>query len=280
MNISVIICSINVNYVFKLCESLKNEITENDEVLLIVDGKGYLEDDSIYTLFNKSNWNIIVNEKNKGLSYSRNLGMETVKNKYCIFFDDDTKITPGVISKYKSDFDNGYYMVGGVLRLPEEYPELPIWFPDGMTSLLGVHSFQEKIWGANFGFNIEHATKNNIKFRQELGRKGRGLESGDDTTFIKDYCGTKITPHFDNDIIVYHYINPKRYHLKYLLKRMYWQGVSEVRRNQFKEGMKKEVNRLNYTSTNKRQKHVLLKKLVSLLLLFIFVIGAIKERIF
>ena len=233
VNISIIICTINVEIVPRALNSLVGQIKEGDELILIVDGKEYLSSNAALQIVKNNGWRAIVNEKNMGLSFCRNLGLNKMKNSFCIFFDDDTEITYSVIDKYRTHFNQGKYMVGGLLKLPKEYPPLPKWFPDGMSSLLGIHTFQYKIWGANFGFNADYAKQKNITFIQNLGRKGRGLQSGDDTTFIKQYSSMNIEALFDPDIVVYHYINKDRYKLKYMIRRAYWQGVSEVRRHSF-----------------------------------------------
>lgn len=278
MNISIIICTINVDFAEKALKSLVGKLKENDEVLLIIDGNEYITSQEIFKFMEKNKWRIIINKENKGLSYSRNLGIKEIKNDYCIFLDDDTMITDFVIERYRRHFQNGYDMVGGLLKLPEDYPSLPRWFPDGMSSLLGIHTFQYKIWGANFGFNAKFAKENNIKFKQELGRKGNGLQSGDDTTFIKQYCSNGKKALFDKDIIVYHYINKKRYKFRYMLRRAFWQGISEVRRGSFLIGLKKEIERAKKIDIKNNQHYILPKVISSVIFMFAFLFGAIMQK--
>ena len=274
INVSIIVCTINLNIVSRILNSIVGKVGENDEVILIVDGRKYLiNEKSVKEIIKKNNWKLLINEENKGLSYSRNLGMKEMKNSFCIFFDDDTKITESVIDKYRERFSEGYDMVGGLLKLPEEYRTIPKWFPDGMSSLLGIHTFQYKIWGANFGFNAEFAKKHSIFFQQSLGRKGKRLQSGDDTTFVKQYCEKNENYIFDPEIVVYHYINEKRYRIGYMIRRAYWQGVSEVRRKSFLTGLRKELMRAKQIDFHNKL-FVLSKILISILFIFVFLIGA------
>lgn len=279
MGISIIICTINVDFAERMLQSLVGKIKKDDEVLLIVDGRKYITSNKVLDIIKANNWRVIINEENQGLSYSRNVAMNEMINDYCIFFDDDTVITDGVIERYRKHFNDHYDMVGGLLKLPEHYPKLPKWFPDGMSSLLGIHTFQYKIWGANFGFNVKFAKENNLTFIQKLGRKGKGLQSGDDTTFIKTYCEKGKEQLFDKEIVVYHYVNENRYKLKYMIRRAYWQGISEVRRNSFIAGLKKEAKRAMQIDLAHNKMFIVPKFGVSVMFIIVFLIGAFVEKI-
>ena len=124
-----------------------------------------------------------------------------------------------------------------------------------------------------------YAKQKNITFIQNLGRKGRGLQSGDDTTFIKQYSSMNIEALFDPDIVVYHYINKDRYKLKYMIRRAYWQGVSEVRRHSFVFGLKKEFDRAKKIDFKQNQLFILPKIILSCMFIVVFLTGALCQRI-
>ena len=67
--------------------------------------------------------------------------------------------------------------------------------------------------------------------------------SGEDTTFVKqmESCNARIL--FDPTIVAYHHISTSRFGLRYLLRRAYWQGRSEVLRQSISKGLKKELRR-------------------------------------
>ena len=75
VNISIIICTINVEIVPRALNSLVGQIKEGDEVILIVDGKEYLSSNAALQIVKNNGWRAIVNEKNMGLSFCRNLGL-------------------------------------------------------------------------------------------------------------------------------------------------------------------------------------------------------------
>lgn len=59
------------------------------------------------------------------------------------------------------------------------------------------------------------AIEKDLLFDAGLGRKGAGLQSGDDTSFVKTFCeACMCIPVFDEKIVVFHYINVKR--MKYI----------------------------------------------------------------
>nr|WP_154983956.1 glycosyltransferase family 2 protein [Paenibacillus xylanexedens] len=243
--LTILVCTINPNMCIRMLDSLLPFLSENDETIVLLDGSEY-DPTRLLENHQKSSPNYVlsISETNVGLSFSRNRGMKLAKNDYVIFFDDDVVLVQNVLLHYKRLFAEGYNLVGGPLLLPSSYPPLPSWFPEGYSSLFSIHSpKQTKIWGANFGFDVKKANKINLEFSYELGRKGSDLASGDDTSFIRLYCQTYGEGFFSPDVAIEHYVDFKRYSLKYLSFRAYWQGRSEVRRNSIFQGLIKELNR-------------------------------------
>ena len=98
--ISVIVAVYNTEkYVKKCIESLLNQTYKNLEIIIIEDCS---TDDSKKILKNyekKDRIKILYNEKNKGLSYSRNLGIQNSTGNYVGFIDSDDYVADDYFEK-------------------------------------------------------------------------------------------------------------------------------------------------------------------------------------
>ena len=173
LNLSIVVCSVRpLNCIAMLSSLVSNAITKSDEVIIIFDTK---IDDEIETILTK----------NFGLSYCRNHAIEIASNDHIIFFDDDVILPKDTIGLYRYYFGIGYSAIGGPMKLPNFYPNIPKWLPPGYSSLLGIHTNQKKIWGANFGFVLNLAKHHSIIFNEQLGRKGGGTKKNEKATGIR-----------------------------------------------------------------------------------------------
>lgn len=244
--LSFVICTVRPEKCVKALESLSCH-SRDDEIIIIVDGTDFVGQEPMKSLASLverlPNVRLITHHKNLGLSFCRNEGIAFSANKYIVFLDDDVRLTHDIVSRYKDWFALGYSIVGGPLVLPKSYPPPPKWLPQGLTSLLGIHSRERKIWGGNFGF-VRDEVWSVSPFRAELGRKGNGLQSGDDTTFIRQVMERPGAAQvFDPELQVEHHIDLQRYSMSYLMRRSFWQGRSEVRRRSVLRGLGKEARR-------------------------------------
>jgi hypothetical protein len=246
INFSIAICSARPFSVLATLTSILPQLDQSDEILLIFDTPVDITLRELF-LFYQQRYSIQIyyNQTNKGLSYCRNLALVKAKNPFLIFFDDDVIVPLPTFNRYRLLFKTGYSLIGGPLKLPSYYKGLPWWLPVGMSSLLGIHTVQERIWGANFGFDLQIARKHSLTFQENLGRKGKGLQSGDETQFIVSYLAAEGRDCFSKELFVYHCIDINRFTFSYLWRRSFWQGRSECRKNSFKTGIKKEFIRSN-----------------------------------
>lgn len=273
--LTVAICTINPLTAIGMLNSLLS-FSQGNQILVILDGRRYFND-GLNRFAHDHNIQLIINEENKGLSYSRNVAMNNASCEYIVFLDDDVVLGSDIIAVYASYFDQGYDMLGGPLRLPRNYPDLPGWLPEGMSSLLGIHTNQRKIWGGNFGFNVRKATMEGISFQIDLGRTGRQLQSGDDTSFVQEYCKKTCSKSlFVDELAVDHFISCNRYSLTYLLRRAFWQGISEVRRHSIFAGIVKEYQRA-FSPGQCKVKSKIERFLVGLFLFLCFLSGCVFE---
>ncbi len=227
-----------------LLSSLSGQLRANDQLIVVLEG---VEVEGLTHIPAAEGGSLKIcyshHATAQGLSNCRNKVLELASRRFLLFLDDDTEATPDLLARYRGRFAEDQQVVGGRLCLPEGYPAWPAWLPRTYGSLLGIHHAEQKIWGGNFGFDRLFAIRHGLRFSPGLGRCGESLLSGEDTTFVKqmESCNARIL--FDPTIVAYHHISTSRFGLRYLLRRAYWQGRSEVLRQSISKGLKKELRR-------------------------------------
>lgn len=241
IKITIGICTINPHNALRLLESLADNCKEIYEIIIILDGSF---PDAVTKRLKKYPVKLFMNKCNQGLSYNRNFICKEASGEYVLFFDDDVIVMNDIIKRYVNYIvKNKANICGGPLKLCSAR-QLPSWLPRGTLALIGVHYGIEKIWGANFCFNLKLMKDNNLSFCLKLGRKGNQLQSGDDTTFLRILSQESGEEQkFSERLAVIHKVDTQRFTLKYLLKRCYWQGKSEAYRKNIIGGTVKEIKR-------------------------------------
>ena len=111
--VSIIVPVYNVEpWLNKCIDSLIAQSYKDIEILLINDGSTDKSGNICDEYLNKSNIISVFNNKNRGLSYSRNFGIKNSKGKYIMFVDSDDFISDSnviekfveILEKEKSDF--------------------------------------------------------------------------------------------------------------------------------------------------------------------------------
>jgi len=100
---------------------------------------------------------IICNDANHGLSYSRNRAIDACKSRYLVFLDDDVTVTPAVVAKIRIAFRLGTNIVGVRLR-PGSVDVAGHWFiTPGQLHYLGLHRDDRpcRTWGGCMGIDIQ-----------------------------------------------------------------------------------------------------------------------------
>lgn len=281
-DISVVISTIRPEKTLVLLASLYEQMqNRKDEVIVIFDLSVDLDIKELFNIFQETmTLNIVYNDRNLGLSYNRNLGIELAKNNFVVFFDDDTIIKRDILKRYKKLFSQGYVAIGGPLVLPAFYPELPKWLPSGLSSLFGIHTVQKRIWGGNWGIDARFFKKFNLSFQENLGRKGGCLQSGDESNILEKICAKGGKTTFDTALAIYHCIDKKRYNVTYLIRRAFWQGISEVRKKTILKGIQKDFTRSLQVDHNVAFLLKVLQYLVGLSFFATFLTGVLFELIF
>jgi hypothetical protein len=181
----------------------------------------------------------------RGLSAARNSVLDAHPDHRVLFIDDDIQLSRPVVDAVRAAFSSGAHVVGARLVPPTRPGRWPWFFTEGQMHLVGWHSpaGQIKTWGACMGINAAFAHRHGLRFDARLGRTGRRLESGDDTSFVAAMKAAGAREQLLPSVCVVHDVDPTRLTLRYLVRRAYWQGRSEVRRGQILAGLRKEWRR-------------------------------------
>ena len=239
MLVSVIICTYDINRFLDFMDAINSLLNQNYndiEIIVVVDG-----DDNLYDKILKcqsfivGNVEILLNEKNLGLSESRNRGIEAASGDVIAFFDDDAVANEDWIKELVRMYDEyDAIAAGGKLIpmwvdgkmdfLPEEYYWLIGATHKGFSS--GVAEVRNT-FGSNISFKSD-VLKNLGGFKGEMGIKGSGVLQGEETEMcvrMRQKFGKGVM--YNPDAIVHHKIFTERTKVKFLLKRAFWQGYSK-----------------------------------------------------
>ncbi|WP_431681195.1 glycosyltransferase family 2 protein [Kitasatospora sp. KL5] len=187
----------------------------------------------------------LFNGRTIGLSYSRNLALKEAATQHILFVDDDIVPTLATVDRIRAALGNGVHVAGTRITADFQGHPTPWYLTDGQLHYLGSHhpGLPASIWGGCFALDRDHARLLSVGFNERLGRIGACLSSAEDTTLVRQLLGLGASGTVLDDAEVRHLIPVTRLRLGYLLRRAYWQGRSEVRRNTTRRGLRKEWSR-------------------------------------
>ncbi|MEU0924593.1 glycosyltransferase family 2 protein [Streptomyces malaysiensis] len=188
---------------------------------------------------------VLCNEGNKGLAYSRNKAMKEATTRHLVFIDDDIVPTVEAVTRIREALAAGAHVTGTRITAHLQGRRSPWFLTSGQLHYLGSHAPARpvSIWGGSFAIDVEHTRLLEVGFNERLGRIGSSLTSAEDTTFVREMTARGATATILHDAEVQHLIPAHRLTLSYLLRRAFWQGRSEARRNDARRGISKEWNR-------------------------------------
>ena len=236
MQISIIICTYQTHRYPDFVEAINSILAQNyedTELIVVVDGNAELY--AKIKTEHKSIDEIILNEKNLGLSESRNRGIKEANGDVVAFFDDDAVAADNWLEEIARMYrDEGAIAAGGKL-VPKWVSKEPKILPEEYYWLIGAthKGFPEEItevrntFGSNISFNAD-VLKALGGFKSEMGVKGSGLLQGEETELcarMREKFGKGVI--YNPAAIVHHKIFPERLRMRFLLKRAFWQGYSK-----------------------------------------------------
>ncbi|MBO7744920.1 glycosyltransferase family 2 protein [Paenibacillus sp. MWE-103] len=188
---------------------------------------------------------LYVYEERLGLSVARNRAIREAKGEYILFLDDDAVASPDWIRCIVALFelDKRIGVAGGKIEPAWEGSE-PEWLPEENRTLYTILDYADEIvemkkphipFGANVAFRMS-VFGETAPFREDLGRVGSNLLSSEESELI-ERIREKYTVFYTPHASVLHKIPRSRISRKWLLRRIYWQGVSRAVSSNKKSGL-------------------------------------------
>ncbi|MCK4677192.1 MAG: glycosyltransferase [Bacteroidales bacterium] len=242
--ISAIVCTYNrEKYLPDCLESIVNQTLDNDRFeIILINNNSTDNTEPICYNFIKEHPKIRIKyftERNQGISFARNLGINESSGEYITFIDDDATLDKSFL-KEVVDFMNSnreVSSVGGKILLNYE-SEKPNWMTSYLLPLLGYFNYGEKIkafdkkkypHGSNMTFRKEIFDKYG-GFDVSLGRKGDNLEGNEEKElFYRLYNHNKIVCYLP-DAVVYHAVPDSRITNEFIKRQAIGIGLSEWNR--------------------------------------------------
>lgn len=245
--VSVVICVYQTERYNDLAEAIDNVKRQSHkhlEVVVVVDGNRELYDKILKSGIGESDKvevKTILNEKNLGLSESRNRGIKEAKGDVIAFLDDDAVADEDWVKELVRMYEEHNAIAAGGKLLPKWISKKPKYLPEEFYWLIGAthKGFPEEMtevrntFGSNISFKAEvlkalGGFKSEFGFRSDLGEKGKGLLQGEETELcerMREKFGRGVA--YNPNAVVYHKIFPERLRIIYLLRRAFWQGYSK-----------------------------------------------------
>jgi glycosyltransferase involved in cell wall biosynthesis len=241
IKISVVVCTYNRSALLRetVVSLLEQDINKNSYEIIVVDNNST---DSTQLMveeiaIGKPPKVRYLKEHRQGLSFARNKGAKEANGEIVAYIDDDATAQEewlqGLLEIYDDFPDAG--IVGGMIE-PVWLKKKPAWLVQNLVRNFGVLnygneikelSFPETPFGGNFSINRElfHELGG---FCENLGRKGVSLLASEEVLLCRLVEKKQKKIYYTPKAIVYHKIFPERLNRRYLLKRAYAQGISNV----------------------------------------------------
>ncbi|MFP4117168.1 MAG: glycosyltransferase family 2 protein [Candidatus Aenigmatarchaeota archaeon] len=243
MRVSVIICTTGREKLQDCLDSIERQSFSNFETMVISNSD--LESDL------KERDLRFLKTENRNLSQQRNLGVEESEGEILAFIDDDAEACEewleNIVRHYR---DEDVMCTGGKVKpkfsseVPEDLKELDKHIFYGLIGATFIEWDEAKeiesplIWGCNISFR-KTVFEEIGRFPKELGRDKGKLMSEEERYLQIKILENNYKIIYDPRAVIKHHIDSKRLSEKYLLKRSFWQGVSEAKRIDISGGLKK-----------------------------------------
>jgi glycosyltransferase involved in cell wall biosynthesis len=238
--VSIVICSHNRSVDVSEClEALMPQIGAEAEVILVdsaSDPKNEAEMAKLAFLYPAVN---LTRVDRPGLSLARNRGVHLAAGDWVVFLDDDavpfpdwqekllatvTAASPtqaviggGIYPRWPDDMSGEHLSKRWKMFLSLAEADRPGSVTEGYT-----------VNGANYAIR-RHVLLDIGGFPERLGRVGGSLISGDDCHVTKSVLDAGLGAGFDPAFKVYHKISRERLKISWILRRTFWEGISEIR---------------------------------------------------
>lgn len=238
MKVSVVICTYDeglYDHFTEAVESVRSQTHGDVEIIVVVDGNPRLCEQATADYGASPDVSILCNENNRGLSASRNRGIERATGDVVAFLDDDAVADEEWLDRLVTAYEREDAIAAGGKMTPLWVAGKPSFLPEEFYWLIGV---------THRGFadeegEVRNTFGSNISVRRDvLGAVGGFTEDiglGGDTQLQAEEpeLGTRLRQEYGHgvyyvpDAEVAHKIFEYRTSPVWLLKRAFWQGFSK-----------------------------------------------------
>ena len=240
VRVSVVIPTYNRSeYLRKAIQSLIDQTLPRDQFEIIVVDNGSTDRTKAVVSEEFGNFNLrYVKEPKVGLCWARNTGWLSANGDYVAYLDDDAIASRRWLEAILDVFDGVKPVpgcVGGRVDLIWEAPR-PDWLPDDFVPHLAQVNWSSELIaldetqylaGVNFAFPRKRL-KEIGGFDPRIDRQGKKLLSNGDILILRQLQNMGYTCYYHPEIAVQHHVSKERLNKKWFLRRLYWQGVSDV----------------------------------------------------
>jgi glycosyltransferase involved in cell wall biosynthesis len=238
MKVSVVICTYDEGIYEHLCEaveSVRSQSYDGVETIVVVDGNQKLCEQVETDYGDAADVKIHCNEENRGLSASRNNGIERATGDVIAFMDDDAVADDNWVEELVDIYENRDAIAVGGKMTPIWVAGEPEFLPEEFYWLIGVthRGFAES------GEEVRNTFGSNISFRAdvleelegfaiEIGRQGEKnlqTEEAELGARMREEYGEGVI--YNPDAKVGHKIFEWRTDKRWLIERAFWQGYSK-----------------------------------------------------
>lgn len=239
MKVSAVICTYSMSRFSALMEAIQSLVEQthkNIEIIVVVDHNTPLYE-KLKSTFSEKTFRILHNQDVKGLSGSKNCGIDAARGKIIAFLDDDAVAAKDWIEQMLKTYSESEIVAVGGLTLPQWEYKKSTWFPEEFYWVLGCtykgHTEKTAVVRNVFGGNCcfrKSCIDEAGKFLPYMGLVGEKMLTGEET----EYCMRirKIMPlHkiiFNPDAVIYHKVPKEKTTLKYFIRRTYGSGYSSA----------------------------------------------------
>jgi len=238
--ISVIVCTFNRDRMFEdTVRSFLDCRTDGIEhELLLLDNNSTDKTREIGEVYAaRFPWIRYVNEPVQGHPHTKNRGIRESRGDIIAFVDDDVYFSPCWLEALASSFQRrpDVACIGGKV-VPHFEAGRPAWLEDDLLDVYSVTRYgdhEREIQPPEYPIGCNMAFRRSVfkqigGFHASLGRKPGILLSNDETYFINCVLKAGLKTFYSPDAQVSHRIPPGRTTQRWLLRRWYWQGISDV----------------------------------------------------
>lgn len=243
--LSVIVCTYNrEKYIERNLESfIPQTLPYSEFEVILVNNNSPDNTDTLCKKFIASHPEIQITyviETNQGHTYARNRGIKESKGDLLAFIDDDAFVRPEYCENIISFFKNSpsVDVIGGKIIPIYESGSEPKWMTPYLLTLMAAQDYGDETKEFNskkfpIGANMIYrsAVFNKIGlFNVDLGRRGNGLEGGDEKDVIQRLRNVGGKIFYAHNVVVDHIIGIHREDMKYIKAMGIGVGSSEITR--------------------------------------------------